>query len=168
MGFKVLDREEGPKAVLDVLVSRFPVAPMFLIYDFGCGLLRSALHTLWWYIQDTTVVSDAFHIVNHTCSRAFHPRTYPSLDSTNTVSHEQRNKPISEIARSLRKCSRQTYIAMLSYHILLLNIRSQFRHAVKGTVRMGRLELVDEWYFERVRCECCVGPAPTDVCMKTE
>lgn len=53
--FKVLDKEEGLKAVLDVCVSRFVSMSKLLLYDFGCGLYRSAVHTLWWAVKNTTV-----------------------------------------------------------------------------------------------------------------
>ena len=69
LGFKVLERGEGPRAVLDVIASHFPEFPDFIIYDFACGVLRSAQHTLWWAIRNTIFVSDGFHVNNHTCHR---------------------------------------------------------------------------------------------------
>lgn len=157
LGFKVLDREEGPKAVLDVCMSRFPTMPRFLLYDFGCGLFRSAMHTLWWALENTTVCSDAFHIVNHSCSKAFHPGTYCSLDGTNTVGHEQRNGPISNIKRSLRRTSRQSYIVMLAYHVLVFNMRALFRADVEHSSLKGKVHEIDTWYFKmkKYKCYCC-------------
>ena len=52
-GFKILERGEGPRAVLYILSSSFRNLPVFVLYDFACGLFRSAQHTLWWAIKDT-------------------------------------------------------------------------------------------------------------------
>lgn len=157
LGFKVLDKAEGPKAVLDVCVSRFVCMPRFLLYDFGCGLYRSAMHTLWWAMENTTICSDAFHIVNHSCSKSFHPRSYCSLDGTNTVAHEQRNGPISNIKKSLRRTSRQSYIVMLAYHVLIFNMRAHFRSDVEHSEMKGKMHEIDTWYFDtkKLQCYCC-------------
>lgn len=66
LGFKVLEKNDGPRSVLDVVVSRFTEIPRYIIYDFGCGVYNAAIHTLWWAMENSTVVSDAFHGGNHT------------------------------------------------------------------------------------------------------
>ena len=120
-GFMVLERGEGPRAVLDVLISRFPVLPIFVIYDFACGLLQSAQHTLWWATKNNTFVSDRFHIDNHNCHRGFHPDSHNYLNGRNTVSHEKRNRPIATLKESLGNCPQTLYISLLAYHSLYLN-----------------------------------------------
>lgn len=40
---KVLSKNEGPRAVLNAIISRFPL----LSYDFCCGLYATAVHSLW-------------------------------------------------------------------------------------------------------------------------
>ncbi len=45
-GIHVLDRDEGPKVVLDIILSRFTKLPRFIVYDFACGLYSSAIHCL--------------------------------------------------------------------------------------------------------------------------
>ena len=141
-GFKVLERGEGPRAVLDVLISRFPVLPRFVIYDFACGLLRSAQHTLWWATKNTTFVSDRFHIDNHNCHRGFHPDSHNYLNGRNTVSHEQRNRPIATLKEPLKNCSQTRYISLLAYHSLYLNLKAKIvqirdqMEAARGTIPM--------------------------------
>lgn len=105
--------------------------PKYILYDSGCGLYNSAMHIWWWAMKNTTVCFDAFHIVNRTCTRAFHPRSYSYLDSTNTVGHEQRNAPITSIKKTLRRPSGESYIVILAFRILILNMRTHFREEVE-------------------------------------
>ena len=177
-GFKTLERGEGPRAVLDVLISRFPNLPSFVVYDFACGLFRSAQHTLWWATKNTTFVSDRFHVDNHTCHRGFHPDSYNYLNGRNTVSHEQRNRPIANLKGSLRNCSQSLYVSLLAYHTLYLNLKAKIRQkqaqmrGERGTSIMNisgskrhrnenENELsedeVQAWYFNvfGFQCQCC-------------
>lgn len=43
IGIVVLDKREGPEALLNTILSYFALLPSLLVYDFGCGALRSAL-----------------------------------------------------------------------------------------------------------------------------
>ena len=124
---KVLERGEGPRAVLDVLVSRFPNLPEFVIYDFAYGLLKSAQHTLWWAVQDVTFISDRFHIDNHTCHRGFHPDCHNLLNGYNTVSHEQRNRSIAMLKDSMRNSGQLLYTSLLAYQTMYLNLKAIIR-----------------------------------------
>ena len=126
-GFKVLERGEGPSAVLDVLVSRFTNLPEFVIYDFACGSLKSAQHTLWWAVQDVTFILDKFHIDNHTCHRGFHPDCHNLLNGYNTVSHEQRNCSIEMLKDSMQNSGQLLYTSLLAYQTMYLNARAIIR-----------------------------------------
>lgn len=42
----MLDKREGPPALLVAIVTRFPAQPRFIVEDFGCGLVRAALGKL--------------------------------------------------------------------------------------------------------------------------
>eukprot|EP00170_Pyropia_yezoensis_P002060 contig_8762_g2064 len=94
LGFVVLDNREGLPALLNAILSHFALLPHYVIYDFACGALRSAIGKLPFFVALVVLVSDLFHIVNHLCSDALHPRSYSPLDKANTVAHEQRNAPI--------------------------------------------------------------------------
>lgn len=104
IGLVVLDKREGPSALLNTILSHFALLPFFRIYDFGCGALRSALGKLHFLLSSVVFVSDLFHIVNHLCSDALHPQTYTGLDGASSVAHEQRNSPINLMRRSLLAC----------------------------------------------------------------
>ena len=183
-GFKILERGEGPRAVMDMLMSRFPKLPRFIVYDFACGLLKSSQHTLWWAILDTTFLSDRFHIGNHTCHNGFHPDSHNEMNGRNTLSHEQRNRPIAKMKESLRNCSQVLYTSLLSYHTIYLNLQAIIRNEIdrehskrtptaedivkrtrakrntSPSVRMDEAlhaEEIQRWFFGKLSfvCRCC-------------
>lgn len=96
----MLDKREGPAALLNALLSYFALLPHFVFYDFSCGALRSAIGKLPFFIGLFVIVSDLFHIVNNLCNDALHPRFYSGLDGANSVAHEQRNAPINLMRRT--------------------------------------------------------------------
>ena len=132
--FKILERGEGLRAVLDVLISRFERLPRLIVYDFACGLFRSAQHTLWWAVKEKTVVSNRFHVDNRTCHRGFHPDSYQSLNGRNTVSREKRNRPIVRMKETLRNCSQTVYTSLLASHTLYLNLQAVIRKETDAAV----------------------------------
>lgn len=162
LGFKVLERDEGPRAVFDVLVSRFASFPPYIIYDSACGVYKSAVNSLWWVVQSTTLVSDPFHANNHTCSPAFVPSAHVNLNMLNTVSHEQRNRPIANIKGSLQQTGQEVYISLLAYQIIINNIEAKGRRAEEEQVPIPNRSAKDiEWsFFHRLgmNCYCCTKP----------
>ena len=159
IGFKVLERDEGPRAVLDVFVSRSVSLPPFVIYDFACGVYRSAVGDLWCVVESSTLVSDPFHATNHTCSPAFDPSAHVKLNMLNTISHEQRSRPIARIKNSLQQTGQDVYIALLAYQITINNIEAKGRRAEEEQVPVrNRSEKDIEWaLFHRLgmSCYCC-------------
>ncbi len=159
VGIHVLDRDEGPKVVLDIILSRFTKLPRFIVYDFACGLYSSAIHCLWWAIKDTTITTDNFHSNNHCCSPGFLPRAHTGLDSRNTVSHEQRNRGIKLLCKSLRNSSQRFYIGLVAYHTMVMNIRAKAKGSNEFERRGPLLSDYDiEWcYFSclKLKCTCC-------------
>ena len=159
LGFKVLGKNEGPRAVLDVLVSRFPEMPGHIIYDFGCGLYSTAVHTLWWAMANTTIISDAFHALNHKCSPSFFPSAHVSVNMTNTVSHEQRNRSIAEISKSLRSMSQEFYVALLAYQVSIMNLKAKAKNSTNYENRGTDTNEHDlGWAFFHClgySCTCC-------------
>ena len=159
LGFKVLERDEVPRAVLDVLVSRFASLPAFVIYDFACGVYESAVNALWWVIESSTLVSDPFHANNQTCSPAFIPFAHVKLNKLNTVSHEQRNRPIAKIKGSLQQTKQDVEISLLAYRIIINSIEAKARRAEENQSPVPIRSVEDiEWSFFRrlgLRCYCC-------------
>jgi len=155
LGFVVLDKREGPPALLDAIITRFSILPKFIVYDFGCGAVRSALGKLPWLLAASTVVSDAFHIINHVCSKFFAPASFTTLKHMNTVAHEQRNRAIKALKRVLAACGPVEYTSILSYHMLVHNIRAAARDACPASLP----EAFDfsMFFFSRVPCVCGCG-----------
>ena len=159
-GVKVMQRDEGPRCVLDTIISRFGKLPQFIIYDFACGLFGSAAHTLWWVLAKTTIVTDNFHCRNHgSCSPSFLPRCHGQLDLVNTVAHEQNNRPVTQLGRSLRNSSYRTYLGLLSYLLLIENIKAKTRatEAFKNRDRRFNEHNMAWGYFLclEMKCTCC-------------
>ncbi len=122
--------------------------PRFLIYDFCCGLFITAIHCLWWAISHVSVVCDTFHSKNHSCSPGYNPKVHKSLNFTNTVSHEQRNRAIQMLGQSLRNCKRNLYVSLLGYQTIVLNIRAQEKGTQMYENRAkGLFDYDVEWCF---------------------
>lgn len=71
--FRVLEQNKGPKGAITAITPRLPTLPRFIVYDFGCGIFSTTYHALWQAREDTTIVSDKFHAVNHTYSPFYVP-----------------------------------------------------------------------------------------------
>jgi len=155
LGFVVLDKREGPPALLDAIITRFANLPRFIVYDFGCGAVRSALAKLPWVLAVSTVVSDAFHIINHVCSKFFAPASFTTLKHMNTVAHEQRNRAIKALKRVLSACGPVEYTSILCYHMLVQNIRAAARDAC--TTSLPEAFDFSRFYFSRMPCVCGCG-----------
>jgi len=163
LDFIVLDKREGPQALLDAIITRFATLPRIIVYDFGCGAVRSALGKLPWLLAVSTVVRDAFHIINHVCSKF--SASFTILKHTNKVAHEQRNRAIKALKRLLSACGPVEYTSILSYHMLVQNIRAAPRDAC--TTSLPEAFDFSPFYFSRVPCACGCGqmddnPFPVD------
>lgn len=152
LGFVVLDKREGPPALLDAIITRFFQLPRYIVYDFGCGAVRSALAKLPWLLEVSTIVSDAFHVINHVCSKYFSPASFTVLKHVNTVAHEQRNRAIKMLHRVLAASGQVEYTRILSYHMIVHNIRAAARDACPSSLP----EFFDyaPFYFSREACLC--------------
>jgi len=152
LGFVVMDKREGPPALLNALLSHFALLPLFVVYDFACGALRSAIGKLPFLIRFLVFISDLFHIVNHLCSDALHPRSYVPMDKANTVAHEQRNAPINLLRRTLRAVGQDEYMDVLKMKNVIYNIMA---HA-KSTCPYPLPDSYNyrQYYFSRAPCLC--------------
>ena len=155
LGFVVLDKREGPPALLNAFITRFAKLPEYIVYDFGCGAVRTALTKLPWLLRSSTVTSDEFHVVNHVCSIALDPRSFLTLDKANTVAHEQRNRAIKLLSRVLRASGQTEYTRVLAYHTFIHNVRALARQACPETLP----DVYDygRFFFSRESCLCGCG-----------
>jgi len=152
IGFIVLDKREGPPALLNALLAYFALLFHFVVYDFGCGALRSALGKLPWLLALLVIVSDLFHIVNHLCSDALHPSSYNGLDGANSVAHEQRNAPINLMRRTLRACGQDEYMSVLQVENVLYNVMAQAR--ASSSFPLPEDYCFRQFYFSQSPCSC--------------
>jgi len=129
LGIVVLDRKESPQVLINAVLSRFPRLPRYLVYDFACGVVRCAMAKLPWMLRDLSVVSDRFHVCNHTCSHFYNANSYGDLDFKNTLTHEQRNASIRKMEQILRGAGRYGYLAVLCYQTSVLNSFAESRSA---------------------------------------
>jgi len=121
LGFVVLDRKESPQVLIHAVLTRSPRLPRYLVCDFACGVVRCAVAKLPWMLRDLSVVSDRFHVCNHTCSHIYNANSYGELDYKNTLTHEQHSAAIRKMESILRGAGRYGYLALLSYQTRFLN-----------------------------------------------
>lgn len=139
------------------------------MYDFACGLYNSAVHCLWWGLEETTIVSDKFHASNHkACSPSYLLTAYPDLDTKDTVSREQINRGIKLLARSLRNSAHPLYTAILAYHAIIENVKAKAQRIEMFQTRADRsmLSVHDlQWcyyYCLGLKCTCCITSVTDD------
>jgi len=159
LGFVILDRREGPPALLNAIITRFPVLPEYIVNDFGCGAVRSALSKLPWVLAASTITSDQFHIVNHAGSVAFDPRSFATLTKANTVAHEQRIRAIKLLAHVLRASGQGDYTRVLAYHMLVHNVRAHARSSAAAA--LPDVHDFGRFYLSREACLCGCGHVET-------
>lgn len=152
IGFVVLDKREGPPALLNAILSYFAILPSFVVYDFGCGAMRSAPGKLRFFLGLFVLVSDLLHIVNHLCSDALHPRSYAGLDGANAMAHEQRNAPITLMRRTLQACGQDEYMSVLQLENILYNVMAHARSSCVYPLREDYN--FRQFYFSRNPCSC--------------
>lgn len=160
IGFVVLEKREGPYALLNAIITRFALLPHFIVYDFGCGALRSALGKLPLFVAIVVIISDLFHIVNHVCSDIFNPRSYSPMDGKNTVAHEQRNSPIAAMMKTLRACGQDEYMRIMKLHTIVHNVHAHARSTC--TYPLPDDYNFRKFYFSRQTCACGCGQAETE------
>eukprot|EP00168_Porphyra_purpurea_P017377 TRINITY_DN5991_c0_g1_i1.p1 TRINITY_DN5991_c0_g1~~TRINITY_DN5991_c0_g1_i1.p1 ORF type:complete len:314 (-),score=61.46 TRINITY_DN5991_c0_g1_i1:27-968(-) len=134
LGSVVLHKQEGLPAFLDAIITRFSYLPRFIVYDIGCGAVRPALGKLPWMLAVSNVVSDAFHIINHVCSKFFAPASFNIPKHMNTVAHDQCSRAIKALKRVLAACGPVEYTSILYYHMLVQNIRAASRDSCSASV----------------------------------
>ena len=155
LGFVVVDKREGAPALLVAVITRFAKLPRFIVYDCGCGAVRSALRNLPWLPAGSTVVSDAFHVINRVCSKLFAPASFSVLKHIDTVAHDQRNRAIKALKRVLAASGQVEYTSILTYQMLVHNIRAAARDAT--TAALPEAFDFSTFYFARVSCACGCG-----------
>lgn len=93
LGVTVLSGSESQRMPRELVVQRFVMMPVNIIYDFACATLKTALVRLPHLARVVCLKCDRFHWrENHTdCWACMCPDSYVFLDGVNTSSCEQRN-----------------------------------------------------------------------------
>jgi len=185
LGFVVLDRKESPQVLIHAVLTRSPRLPRYLVCDLACGVVRCAVAKLPWMLRDLSVVSDRFHVCNHTCSHFYNANSYGELDYKNTLTHEQHTAAIRKMESIVRDAGRSGYLALLSYQTRFLNSFAESHTAFQRAALKASAAEDAEWgrkggdktftsscttkprvsipphfdlrtdYFRRYACRCC-------------
>lgn len=106
-GFHCIPNSEGRNDVFSAMVTRWPKAPKYVIYDFACQLAPYCRTREAEFFQETIFLIDNFHSGGHNkCSKAFFLSTYtgsqPSLSRVNSSAAECGNSSLVRIRKSVR------------------------------------------------------------------
>lgn len=113
---------ESPRTLFEVLFTRWKRAPKLVAYDNGCHYHAFSLNREPEWAKDTLVGIDALHQPNHKdCSIAYAIKRNPSLQSRNTVVHEQRNSRVANIKSQAAYMGHATFLSFVRYHLHCLN-----------------------------------------------
>ncbi|EKM78196.1 hypothetical protein AGABI1DRAFT_28964, partial [Agaricus bisporus var. burnettii JB137-S8] len=118
-GFHCIPESEGRNDVFSALVTRWPKAPKYIIYDFACQLAPYCMAREPDFFSDTSFLIDDFHTMGHTrCSTAFFLKTYaltqPALGRINPSAAECGNGGLSKIRKSVRYMGQERAILYTS------------------------------------------------------
>lgn len=62
------------------------------------------------------------------CSPNFMPAAHVGLDSRNSVAHEQSNRGVKLLCRTLRNSGLELYTSLLAYHSMIFNIMEKSKN----------------------------------------
>lgn len=103
LGFSVLNVNESPRALFELLFTRFRVAPESVIYDNACNASLYCLKREPKFFEDTHFCIDKMHIRDHatsSCSPAYHPSN--NVDSyDDSASRRLNNQQVNSFIKNL-------------------------------------------------------------------
>lgn len=125
-GFHCIPTGEGRNDVFSAMITRWPVAPKRVVYDFACALGPYCLLRETDFFADTEFLIDTFHASGHTkCSRSAFLSTYsnvdPLLTTINPSAAECGNGGISHIRKAIRYMTQERAIRYTRIYISFWN-----------------------------------------------
>ncbi|KAJ7446823.1 hypothetical protein B0H11DRAFT_1745441 [Mycena galericulata] len=125
-GFHCIPLGEGRNDVFSAIVTRWPVAPKRVIYDFACALGPYCMTREPRFFADTQFVIDDFHSFGHTkCSSAAFLKTYaqvdPRLGRINSSAGECGNGGIGRIRKAVSYMSQGRAIRFTQKFVAIWN-----------------------------------------------
>jgi hypothetical protein len=114
-GFHCIAETEGRDDVFSAMVTRWPVAPKRVVYDFACSLGPYCMLREPEFFQDTFFAIDHFHSSGHTkCSPAAFLSEYANVDprlvGINSSAAECGNSSLKRIRKSVSYMSQERAI----------------------------------------------------------
>ncbi|KAG2009480.1 hypothetical protein CC2G_012413 [Coprinopsis cinerea AmutBmut pab1-1] len=128
-GFHCIAQSEGRDDVFSAMVTRWPVAPKRVVYDFACSLGPYCMLREPRFFQDTLFTIDHFHSSGHTkCSPAAFLSEYANVDprlvSINSSAAECGNGGLKKIRKSVSYMSQTRAII---YSKIFLSVWNRVR-----------------------------------------
>ncbi len=122
-GYHCIPRSEGRNDVFSAMITHWPRAPKYVIYDFACQLTPYCRTRKPDFFSETTFLIDNFHSPGHNkCSKAFFLLSYsesqPSLAWINSSTAECGNSGLTKIQKSVRYMGQERailYLAVFSH-----------------------------------------------------
>jgi hypothetical protein len=132
-GFHCIPEAEGRNDVFSAMVTRWPVAPKYVIYDFACALGPYCMIREPQFFANTYFLIDHFHSTGHTkCSPAAFLSEYANLDPRlariNSSAAECGNGGIKKIRKSVSYMSQNRAILYTKLFVSIWN-RMRLRKA---------------------------------------
>lgn len=129
LGFSVLNCNESPRALFELIFTRFKIAPEAIIYDNACNASLYCLKREPEFFENTDFMVDKMHIRGHTnaCSPAYHPSS--SVDQhddvtgrrLNTQRCEQVNSFIQDLSGQAKLMTVSNYLFSIRDFLAQLN-----------------------------------------------
>ena len=137
-GFHCIPKAEGRNDVFSVLVTRWPIAPKTVIYDYACALGPYCMHREPDFFADTQFLVDRFHSMGHTkCSHAAFLRDYgtldPALRDVNSSAAECGNGGLKRIRKSVSYMGQDNSIVYTRAFLAMWN-RRKLRKMLKAAM----------------------------------
>ena len=134
-GFHCIPVGEGRNDVFSALVTRWPVAPKRIIYDFACALGPYCMTREPRFFAETQFLIDDFHAPGHTkCSKSAFLKSYSGVDAKltkiNSSAAECGNSGLSKIRKAV-SYMRQGQAILFSWVFLSIWNRQQIRRLLE-------------------------------------
>ena len=133
-GYHCIPSSEGRNDVFSAMITRWPKAPKYVIYDFACQLGSYCRTREPEFFADTTFLIDNFHSSGHSkCSPAYFLKTYsqsqPLLGRVNSSAAECGNGGLAKIRKSVRYMGQERAILYTAVFLSFWN-RARIRSSL--------------------------------------
>lgn len=145
--FALMDKPESTRVVFDLIYSRFPEAPQFIMYDNACNFHKTAMKLAPQYFAHTVLVIDQMHEKGHVrCSPAFslNNQVLPATQKINSQVAEQGNSLIdlSDFKPSGSNMSQINFMLSFRFFMFVYNLRVMRDQVLKNNL-LSFLDVLD-------------------------